>query len=239
MPVLMEYCVPRNDSEGDKLKYAVVMLTLFRPWSTVESSPLKSMDTAWPDALHEFQDSLSPEHVRVTLNMQLLYQTRDAKFDFAARRDKRLVELMRKAKNSGIDVDEEGDEDFDPVWENAMQAVVDPEDLDGAVAILSKNTGATRDAENIVNAAKNSGFYCVQPRTNSELISNFEGHTRLGNEDDILNANIAGKDLLKQKDLLINRRLRATDSTEHTTRLHQSSQRIPHALCTTLKDEAG
>lgn len=170
IPVFMGYRVPRNDSEGDKLKYAVVMLTLFRPWSTVKSSPLKSMDTAWPDALHEL------EHVRVTLNMQLLYQTRDAKFDFAVRRGKRLVELMRKAKNSGIDVDEEGDEDFDPVLKNAMQAVVDPEDLDGTVAILSKNTRATRDAENIVNAAKNSGFYCVQPGTDSELISNFEGH---------------------------------------------------------------
>lgn len=41
-----------------------------------------------------------------------------------------------------------------------MQVVVDPEELDGAVAILAKNTRATRDADNIVNAANNSGFYC-------------------------------------------------------------------------------
>ncbi|KAJ7932298.1 hypothetical protein B0H13DRAFT_1857131 [Mycena leptocephala] len=116
---------------------------------------------------------MSPEHVRVTLNMQ--HQTRDAKFDFAGKRGKRLAELMRRANNSGMDVDEESDELFDPAWENAMQAIVDPEELDGAVAILAKNTRATRDADNIVNAANNSGFYCVKPPTNGdELHADFD-----------------------------------------------------------------
>ncbi|KAJ7262005.1 hypothetical protein C8J57DRAFT_1032388, partial [Mycena rebaudengoi] len=86
IPVLMGYRVPRNDLDNDKFKYAVVILALFRPWSGIKSSPLKSPDVSWPDALAELKVSMPSEHIRVTLNMQLLYQTRDAKFDFAAKR---------------------------------------------------------------------------------------------------------------------------------------------------------
>ncbi|KAJ6477698.1 hypothetical protein C8R45DRAFT_766033, partial [Mycena sanguinolenta] len=82
VPVLMGYRIPRNDSEADQLKYAVVILALFQPWSTLKSSPLKAPKTTWMDALNELQRAMSPEHARVTLNIQLLYQTRDAKFDF-------------------------------------------------------------------------------------------------------------------------------------------------------------
>ncbi|KAJ7939721.1 hypothetical protein B0H13DRAFT_1562298, partial [Mycena leptocephala] len=82
IPVLQGDRVPRNDLENDKIKDAVVILALFRPWSSFKRSPLKSPDVGWLDALAEFKLSMSPEHVRVTLNMQILYQTRDAKFDF-------------------------------------------------------------------------------------------------------------------------------------------------------------
>ncbi|KAJ7106782.1 hypothetical protein C8R44DRAFT_541872, partial [Mycena epipterygia] len=75
------YRVPRNDSKNDNLKYAVVILTLFKPWSNNKSSPVKSPDMSWEEAFHEFKLIMSPEHVRITLNMQLLYQTRDAKSD--------------------------------------------------------------------------------------------------------------------------------------------------------------
>ncbi|KAJ7934825.1 hypothetical protein B0H13DRAFT_1563174, partial [Mycena leptocephala] len=80
--VLLGYRVPRNDSESDQLKYAVVILSLFTPWSTLKTSPLKSPDVSWSDALADLKNTMSPEHTRVVLNMQLLYQTRDAKFDF-------------------------------------------------------------------------------------------------------------------------------------------------------------
>jgi hypothetical protein len=70
---------------------------------------------------------MSPEHTRIVLNMQLLYQTRDAKFDFAAKCSKRLAALMRMAKDRGLVGDDEGDMEYDPVWENGMQTVVDPE----------------------------------------------------------------------------------------------------------------
>ncbi|KAJ7939134.1 hypothetical protein B0H13DRAFT_1587164, partial [Mycena leptocephala] len=82
IPVLMGYRIPRNDSDNDRTKYAVVILTLFKTWSDTKSSPLKSPDVTWFDAFNECKLSMSPEHARIVLNMQLLYQTRDAKFDF-------------------------------------------------------------------------------------------------------------------------------------------------------------
>ncbi|KAJ7191992.1 hypothetical protein B0H12DRAFT_1082739 [Mycena haematopus] len=107
IPVLMGYRVPRNDSASDELKYAVIILSLFKPWSNIKLSPLKSADTNWLEELANLKPQLSPEHSRVVLNMQLLYQTRDAKFDYAAKRGKRLAELKKMAKNTGIG-DEEG-----------------------------------------------------------------------------------------------------------------------------------
>ncbi|KAJ7337027.1 hypothetical protein DFH08DRAFT_614292, partial [Mycena albidolilacea] len=86
IPVLMGYRIPRNDSENDRTKYAVVILTLFKLWSDTKYYPLKSSHITWSNAFDEFKSSMLPEHARVVLNMQLLCQTRDAKFDFAAKR---------------------------------------------------------------------------------------------------------------------------------------------------------
>ncbi|KAJ7625274.1 hypothetical protein DFH06DRAFT_1007893, partial [Mycena polygramma] len=82
IPVLMGYRIPRNDSHDDQTKYAVIILTLFKVWSDMKSSPLKSPELGWVDAFKMLKPSMLPEHARVVLNMQLLYQTRDAKFDF-------------------------------------------------------------------------------------------------------------------------------------------------------------
>ncbi|KAJ7674110.1 hypothetical protein B0H17DRAFT_1208248 [Mycena rosella] len=60
IPVLMGYRIPRNDSDNDRTKYAVVILTLFKVGSDTKSSPLKSPDTAWSDALDEFKLSMLP-----------------------------------------------------------------------------------------------------------------------------------------------------------------------------------
>jgi hypothetical protein len=78
IPVLMGYHIPRNDSESDRTKYAVVILALFKLWSDTKSSPLKSPEIAWPDALDDFKRSMSPEHARILLNMQLLERLRKA-----------------------------------------------------------------------------------------------------------------------------------------------------------------
>ncbi|KAJ7906868.1 hypothetical protein B0H13DRAFT_1880182 [Mycena leptocephala] len=76
---------------------------------------------------------------------------RDAKFDFAEKRRKRLSELKMMAKDKGFDR-ETTDEQYDPVWENAMQTAVDLDDLDSSA--LLKNTRATRDANQIIAEAK-------------------------------------------------------------------------------------
>ncbi|KAJ7099920.1 hypothetical protein B0H15DRAFT_770720, partial [Mycena belliarum] len=81
IPVLMGYRIPRNDSKSDseQAKYAVAILSLFKVWSNTKSAPLKSPDTEWLDAFYDFKEILPPEHAQIVLNMQLLYQTRDAK----------------------------------------------------------------------------------------------------------------------------------------------------------------
>jgi hypothetical protein len=239
IPVLMGYHIPRNDSESDRTKYAVVILALLKLWSDTKSSPLKSPEIAWPDALDDFKRSMSPEHARILLNMQLLYQTREAKFDFAAKRSKRLAELRRMAKDTGITGDDEGDEEYDPVWENAMQTALDPEELDADDMGLTKDTGATRDAQQIVLQASNGGFYSVQNMPSSEIRAKFGQRTRLGDEDDIFKASVAAKVLLKEKDLLIKRRLKAAENSGAQNVHHaQASSRIPQALCTNLAEEA-
>ncbi|KAJ7605142.1 hypothetical protein DFH06DRAFT_1020410, partial [Mycena polygramma] len=79
IPVLMGYRVPRSDWDNDRTKYAVVILTLFKVWSDMKASPLKTPETSWSAALDDFTPSMMPKHARIVLNMQLLYQTRDAK----------------------------------------------------------------------------------------------------------------------------------------------------------------
>jgi hypothetical protein len=68
IPVIQVYRVPRNALDNDKLKHAVVILALFRPWSNIKDSPLKSPDVSWSDAMSEFEISMRPDHVRVTSN---------------------------------------------------------------------------------------------------------------------------------------------------------------------------
>ncbi|KAL0057240.1 hypothetical protein AAF712_016127 [Marasmius tenuissimus] len=127
VPVLMGYRIPPWDCSNDDEKYAVTMLTLFKPWSDDKESPLKPKDLGWIDAFQQFKSLMSLEHVSITRNMQLLYQTKDTKFDFQARRTKRLTELKGIAREKGID--EESDNEYNPIWENVMRTVVLPRRL--------------------------------------------------------------------------------------------------------------
>ncbi|KAJ7339162.1 hypothetical protein DFH08DRAFT_618106, partial [Mycena albidolilacea] len=79
IPVLMGYRVPCNDTDEDRLKHAVVMLILFKPWSNNKSSPVKATELGWEDVFNTFKPTVSPDHLRISLNMQLPFQTRDAK----------------------------------------------------------------------------------------------------------------------------------------------------------------
>ncbi|KAJ7864674.1 hypothetical protein B0H13DRAFT_1899063 [Mycena leptocephala] len=99
------------------------------------------------------------------------------------------------AKDTGIVGDDEGDTEYDPVWENAMQTAVDSEDLD---ADYTRDTRATRDAQQIVLQTSNVGFYSVQNTPSNETCAKFRQRSRLGDEDDIIKASVAAKDLLKE-----------------------------------------
>jgi hypothetical protein len=125
-----------------------------------------------------------------------------------------------------VNIEEEGDNVYDPVWENAMQAAVDSNDLDSPP--LAKNARSTRDADEIVKEAGNSGFYFAEQGAVQTI---FEERTRQGFEGDIFDANVASKALLAENNSLIKRRLNAAANSEETNvHLYRLSDEIPQAL---------
>ncbi|KAK7032935.1 hypothetical protein R3P38DRAFT_2773431 [Favolaschia claudopus] len=99
VPVLIGIPIPRSDKEEDKEAHQVAMLTLFTTWSSNTDSPLKAQDKDWSSAYEAMLTTLSPGHLRVIKNMQLLYESRDAKHDFSAMRRKRMAELASNPFN--------------------------------------------------------------------------------------------------------------------------------------------
>ncbi|THU82121.1 hypothetical protein K435DRAFT_598903, partial [Dendrothele bispora CBS 962.96] len=73
--------IPRSDREDQKIKYAIVMLTLFKPWSNNKSELLKPVEQSWCDAFQSWKNDTSQQYLKVISNMQLLYESKDAKFD--------------------------------------------------------------------------------------------------------------------------------------------------------------
>lgn len=93
VPVLVGYKIPRSDREEELQKYAVVILALFKPWTTEIDSPLKSTTETWEDALTVWSAHI-PKYIQQYIdNMQLLHQSKDAKDDYSAQRRKRINEL--------------------------------------------------------------------------------------------------------------------------------------------------
>jgi hypothetical protein len=105
------------------------------------------------------------------------------------------------AKDAGIEESDEGDMEYDPVWENAMQTTVDPDGLGTDNIALTRDTRATRDAERIILHASNIGFYSVQNVPSSETCAKFGQRSRLGDEEHIYIASVAAKDLFEGKGL--------------------------------------
>ncbi|KAJ3889850.1 hypothetical protein GG344DRAFT_28521, partial [Lentinula edodes] len=84
IPILKGYPIPRNDRDEQKEKYYVAMLTLFKPWSSNEKTPVKNDNQSWETAFHLWESSGGfKKHMRIIENMQLLYETKDAKFDYS------------------------------------------------------------------------------------------------------------------------------------------------------------
>ncbi|KAJ7907829.1 hypothetical protein B0H13DRAFT_1545662, partial [Mycena leptocephala] len=83
VPVLAGFPIPRSDKEDQKESYRIAMLTLFHPWSDNDASPLKPEGCDWDTAFNDMDAILSPKHRQILSNMQLLYQSRDAKHDYS------------------------------------------------------------------------------------------------------------------------------------------------------------
>ncbi|KAJ7837324.1 hypothetical protein B0H13DRAFT_1912554 [Mycena leptocephala] len=122
--VLAGFPIPRSDKEDQKESYRIAMLTLFHPWSDNEASPLKPEGCDWDTAFDDMDATLSPKHRRILSNMQLLYQSRDAKHDYSELRRRRMAELARSSVLSSSRREDDTDT-YDPAWENAMQTDVD------------------------------------------------------------------------------------------------------------------
>ncbi|KAE9393397.1 hypothetical protein BT96DRAFT_829316, partial [Gymnopus androsaceus JB14] len=85
IPVLVGYSIPRNDKEDQEIKYIVAMLALFKPWSNNKISPLKPEGETWVSAFKAWDSSTSARtHQKTMSNMQLQYESKDAKVDYSA-----------------------------------------------------------------------------------------------------------------------------------------------------------
>jgi hypothetical protein len=236
IPILMGYRIPRNDSDADKIKYAVVILALFKPWSTLKESPLKDPSASWSDSLNSFLPTLDEEHKKVISNMQLLYQTKDAKFDYRAARLIRLKQLNSMAVDSGVFLAEngDGDNDLDPLWENAMQTELAPEDLSQMTDSLMP---VNRRACEVADAARQVGFYNKADRTCTQSC----GFAYVASEDSRLDAEIRNSVLRSEKDALLKKLQRLSENAalqRPLGRTLDASSRIPAAFKTNLLEEA-
>ncbi|KIK55919.1 hypothetical protein GYMLUDRAFT_62327 [Collybiopsis luxurians FD-317 M1] len=90
VPVLTGHSIPRNDQKDQQEKHALAMLALLKPWSNNESELLKLKDISLIQAFNDWKSSKSikKSSIRVMENMQLLPQSKDANFDYAAMRQK-------------------------------------------------------------------------------------------------------------------------------------------------------
>lgn len=156
VPVLAGFPILRSDKEDQKESYRIAMLTLFHPWSDNEASPLKPEGCDWDTAFDDMDATLSPKHCQISSNMQLLYQSRDAKHDYSELRRRRMAELVHSSVlSSSRHEDDTGT--YDPAWENAMQT-----DIDGAGTYGEDLTSTVSlDTRLLHCAAESTGFYRV------------------------------------------------------------------------------
>ncbi|KAF9470391.1 hypothetical protein BDN70DRAFT_821443, partial [Pholiota conissans] len=93
--------LPRPDM-GDREKYCMTMLTLFRPWRTGQE--LKRVDQSWDEAFIEYQ--FSARDTTLINNLNLKYECLDARDDFHGELNRKI----KQANNStGFDSDDDSD----------------------------------------------------------------------------------------------------------------------------------
>jgi hypothetical protein len=231
IPVLMGYCVPRNDCDADKDKYAVVILTLFKPWSSSKDSPLKETATTWSESLAEFLPCLTEDQKSVIANLQLLYQTKDAKFDYQAARLARLRQLNLISGNDGGFTNDDGNGIVDdPVCENAMQAELTAEDVE--LIALSLST-SNKQAVEVGDIARRVGFYSC-----TDIVPVLcAGTVVVASDSSKVEAERRNATLRLEKDARI-KALKRLAEGPGLQRAFSRTNRIPEAFNTTLFEES-
>nr|GAT48229.1 ATP-dependent DNA helicase [Mycena chlorophos] len=229
VPVLLGVSFPRRDRPDDEEKYCAAALALFKPWSMEADCPLKAENQSWKSAFESFQVSLSAAHQSVLDNMQLIYETRDAKQDYSAMRRKRIAELARSAAVEGFSERSDEPTTYDPEWINAMQTQVEEVEDDP----IARDAFLSPDCTLMMEASTQAGFYKRPP--SSEIIPR-ACRALLADDDDALLADQAHKDLQSERqDLLKSRREEAARSSSIHQRRPNSG--VPLPMLSTLLDE--
>ncbi|KAF8989395.1 hypothetical protein BDZ89DRAFT_897519, partial [Hymenopellis radicata] len=84
IPILLGCPVPRRDIDGQCERYAVTMLSLFKPWARAAAVPLKEATIGWTQAFDDLMQHISPSLMAVMDHMHEQWECRDAAADFSA-----------------------------------------------------------------------------------------------------------------------------------------------------------
>uniref|UniRef100_A0A0W0FV67 ATP-dependent DNA helicase n=2 Tax=Moniliophthora roreri TaxID=221103 RepID=A0A0W0FV67_MONRR len=131
-------------------------------------------------------------------NMQLLHESRDAKQDYSAQRCQRRSELdaiiSQSSSRPFSDKDNNENNEFDPAWEQAMQASVEPDD-----SIVDDYDGPSPDVASIISAGRDHGFY-NSDTSSTDFNATFLNRSTIATDEDWQAADAALNFLLKQRE---------------------------------------
>ncbi|KAJ7100741.1 hypothetical protein B0H15DRAFT_762870, partial [Mycena belliarum] len=83
IPVLSGSPIPRRDLQDQINKYAIVMVSLFRPWNRSPTHPLKPETISWSDALNDLLSSAPQHTLDIIDHMQEQWECRLAADDYS------------------------------------------------------------------------------------------------------------------------------------------------------------
>ena len=231
-PVLIGRGVPQRDKIEHADAHAATMLTLFKPWSSSTTSPLKSPSASWTEAYTEFVRNLDPQYMKRIDNMQAVHECKDAAHDYAAICKNRLAELRTLAGAQGFSRETDAD-DENPFFTAAMETPIQDMDLDNCCGIGKRTLN---DMAVALTIAERGGLYSFTPTTPG-LALPFTGTVCEASPADIFNADISMKSIMAKKQRLLDSR--SAVCKQVTTKNNQSlSIRVPgNPVMTTLVAE--
>ncbi|KAJ6498548.1 hypothetical protein C8R47DRAFT_1193970 [Mycena vitilis] len=234
IPVLSGTPIPRRDIEEHADKYAVVMLTLFRPWNRSASDPLKSEASSWKTAIAEFLLSASHSYIKIMDHMQEQWECRLAADDFSAEYKARQANFNTPA-NSSSHLDAANDLAQDLDWQlGQLDEAIGPEsnpdapetDFDEFFEACGPRTRMNTDAA--IALAGTANFYHV-PAPPDNICKLIHGHVVESRDDTAhVKANAASLLLAEEKSLaLSNHALHAQLLNLSATSHHRTAVLLP------------